>query len=287
MFEGPVLHAMIFTFQNNEDLDYEVKVNISDSLYGESTFIPSSFFKDKQQCVFSIREYKYENFYAKLRKDCVNLQSVIDIRQAIKTGNDKVYLSDIAFEDNYKPILRGKDIQRYYYRDPHIYVDYGSHLACPRSAAIFEQPKILIREAGAKITATYDDNNYYIMSSLYNAILIDKDFDLKYILALLNSKLYQFLMNKITFEKTKGAFTKAKIFHYYQLPVKKMDKQYVFVNLVNRIIDAYKTNNHEILSLENHIDICVFKLYELTYDEVRMIDENIQISEEDYNQFKL
>jgi len=41
-------------------------------------------------------------------------------------------------------------------------------------------------------------------------IQIDKKYDRIFVLALINSRLLQFIMYKMTFEKTKGAFTKAK-----------------------------------------------------------------------------
>jgi hypothetical protein len=146
---------------------------------------------------------------------------------------------------------------------------------------IFEQPKILIREAGSEITATFDDENYYIMSSLYNGILIDKKYSLKYLLSLLNSKLFQYLMNKLTFEKTKGAFTKARIFHYYKLPIKLLSQkeQQPFITLVDQILSSTQgadyLNNPEkqskVSALERQIDKMVYELYDLTPEETALV----------------
>ena len=123
------------------------------------------------------------------------------------------------------------------------------------------------------------------MSSLYNAILKDSTYNLKYILALLNSRIYQFLMNKLTFEKTQGAFTKAKIYHYYKLPVKKQANQQVFVDIVNRILFAKKRDAYaDTSSLEKKIDLLAYHLYELTYDEVLIIDPDTPITREEYEQ---
>lgn len=223
----------------------------------------------------------------KMSEGSVSLSEVLDVRQAIKSGNDKLYITSIKENDTYKPILRGKDIERYLIKDPHLYLNYGSHLACPRKPEIFEQPKLLIREAGARITATYDEDNYYIMSSLYNAILIDDSYDLKYLLGLLNSKLMQYIMNKLTFEKTKGAFTKAKIYHYYNLPIKKTDGQRVIAKLVNEILTQNQNGNKgKIEQMENKIDYLVYHLYGLTYDEVLIVDPDTPISREEYEAYK-
>ena len=107
------------------------------------------------------------------------------------------------------------------------------------------------------------------MSSLYNGILIDKTFNLKYILALLNSKLFLFQMNKIAFEKTRGLFTKARIFHYHKLPIKIISKhsQQPFIKIANYILYLKKQDlksEEELLMsayFEQIIDVMVYELY--------------------------
>lgn len=287
VFEGAVVHAMILSFANYTCNDYYVRINTSESLYGITKRIPVSYFLNQSNAMISIRTFEQESLIKKLCLNCIPLEEVLDIRQAIKTGNDKKYLSKDKEAENFKPILRGKDIQKYALQNPNIYVNYGKHLACPRHAWIFEQPKLLIREAGATITATYDDKNYYIMSSLYNAILINPIYDIKYILALINSHIYQFLMNKLTFEKTKGAFTKAKIFHYYKLPVKIQANQKAFVDIVDCILRTKQTNAFaDTSAMEKEIDLLAYHLYELTYDEVLIVDPDTPITEEEYNNHK-
>ncbi len=212
VFDTAVVHSMIFAFGKERRNEYKVRVSTSNTLGAIDTMIPKTYFFNQPRFTLSIRSYEANDLMMKLRKNSIRLCEVLDIRQAIKSGNDKLYITKSkGTEGNYHPILRGKDIKRYSLTDPHLYLLYGKHLAYPRSKEIFEQPKILIREAGAEITATYDDNNYYIMSSLYNAILRDQSFSLKYLLGLINSRLFQYIMYKLTFEKTKGAFTKAKI----------------------------------------------------------------------------
>ena len=198
VFESAVVHSMIFAFCKNGVTEYNVRVSTSDSLGDINMFIPKSFFEKQPQCTYSIRTFGSNDLLEKLKENSVRLASVIDIRQAIKSGNDKLYIVERPLSNDYKPILRGKDIKKYEIINPHLYIKYGKHLACPRNTVIFEQPKILIREAGAEITATYDNNDFYIMSSLYNAILIDEKYSLKYILGLLNSKLFQFIMSLVS-----------------------------------------------------------------------------------------
>ena len=275
VFNAAVVHSMILGFSNKRNPDNVVKINDSPILSSDFKYIPQNFFLEQPQCSFSIRQYETSGLVNKLKTNSKRLVEVLDIRQAIKSGNDSKYIKTEKLAENYKPILRGKDIKRFTIVDPNLYLDYGKHLACPRHPNIFEQPKILIREAGATIVATLDDSNHYIMSSLYNAILIDNNYSLKYLLGLVDSTLFQYLMNKLTFEKTKGAFTKAKIFHYYELPVKiaTATQQQPIINLVDRILAAKRANPQADTSeLETKINNLVYELYGLTDEEIKVVE---------------
>ena len=277
IFQSAVVHSMIIGYSKRQnDVDIRIK---TENVKNEPMMIPAHYFLRQPQICISYRNYAYQNLFDKLEKNSVHLQDVLDIRQTIKTGNDKIYICTERKADNFMPILRGKDICRYGYQYPGLYVNYGKHLANPIRHDIFEQPKILIREAGAKIVAAYDDKNYYIMSSLYNAILKDNYFNLKYLLSLINSRLFQFIMNKLTFEKTKGAFTKARIFHYYLLPVKKVPikVQNQFIALVDNAMEKKEKDfSANIDDIENEIDNMVYQLYNLSPEEIAIIEKNAQ-----------
>jgi hypothetical protein len=279
VFEEAVVHAMIFSFIKGHNLnnDYEIEYAKEKSNLNEFIKVPSKFFLETAQKSLSLREYLNKDFYSKLKRNTIPLKEIIDIRQAIKTGNDKVYISEAEQAPNFKKIIGGKHIGKWVIKWDNKFVDYGNHLACPRDYKIFEQPKILIREAGNQITATLDKENYYILSSLYNGILISEQFEIEFIVSQLNSKLFQYLLNQLTFEKTKGAFTKARIFHYYELPIKKIEKisQSIFVELANKILSEKKQNPiADTTELESKIDQLVYQLYDLTEEEIKIVEGN-------------
>ncbi len=289
IFENAVVHSMIIGFQNTDmTSDYTVKCDIGEGIVDDVFYVDASFFAKQQKTLFSIRSWATRAIYEKLAFDSVNLQDVLNIRQAIKSGDDKKYIVNEQLSDEYKPILRGKDVKRFSIVKPNLYLHYGSFLACPRTPDIFEQPKILIREAGARITAAIDYDNNYIMSSLYNCILTSYEYSLEYLLGLINSELFQHLMNKLTFEKTKGAFTKAKIYHYYELPVRKASKaiQDRIGALVNHIMEA-AAKGENFNKLEHRLNLAIYHLYNLTYDEVQIVDPETPISREEYESFNI
>ena len=57
-------------------------------------------------------------------------------------------------------------------------------------------------------------------------------------------------------------------------------------NLVDNII-LLKKQKMDSTYLEKEIDVLVYKLYELTYDEVKIIDKEFWLSEEEYNNYKM
>jgi similar to tr len=71
------------------------------------------------------------------------------------------------------------------------------------------------------------------------------------------------------------------------LPIPSIKKDILspFITLVTQILKAKeKDSNFDTIDLENQIDILVYKLYDLTYEEVKVIDPNIEsiISKEEY-----
>jgi tRNA1(Val) A37 N6-methylase TrmN6 len=223
IFKEAVVHSMILGFKKAVKSNYLIKANTSKNLTEEYLCIPNTYFFEQDKFVFAIRNYNQKDILNKLDVNSAPLKKILDIRQAIKTGNDKVYITPDKKNENFKPILRGRDIRKWSIINPDLYVYYGNHLACPRDSEIFEQPKILLRESGNRIIATYDDNDF---------------FDLKYVLCLINSRIFQYQLKLIAFEKTKGTFTKARIFHYYKLPVKKnsSEQQQPFIEKADKML---------------------------------------------------
>ncbi len=267
VFDTATVHSMILGVENNaSNTDYSIRTSSSKTLANSFITIPKSFFEIQPQKAFAVRNYNFKHILEQLNIESIPFENVIDLRQAIKSGNDGKYIVEEKINQSYKPILGGKHIQKWQIKDPHLFIEYGKHLACPRDPRIFEQPKILLREAGNRITATIDENNYYIMSSLYNGILINNNFKIKYILALLNSEIYQFLMNLQTFSKTSGAFTKAKIFHYYPLPVKKIEnKTQSVVEVIVDILLYLKTLDQELI-YDFYSNLLNSIIYEVFFD---------------------
>ena len=149
---------------------------------------------------------------------------------------------------------------------------------------IFEKEKIVCPQRSKINTFGYNEIPWYASADVYYITQPIEGFQLKYILGLLNSKLlYIWLYNK---GKRKG-----ETLELYQTPLSEIPivrgtkaKQDAIVSIVDRIINIKQGNPQaDTALLEQEIDIMVYHLYGLSYDEVSTIDLNVTMSKEEYD----
>jgi len=103
-------------------------------------------------------------------------------------------------EDDWKPLLDTESfIGRYELRwaRKQLHLKYGGWLMRPREQRYFDSPKLLFirlrnRALKRRLVATYDEKGFYNRHNFSNIISNDTRYDLKYILALLNSSVLNF-----------------------------------------------------------------------------------------------
>jgi hypothetical protein len=218
VFMGAVVHSMILTWSNQQTSNYLINCKIG-TIGSEKLFYSSdSFFLGEENQTFSLRKVEFKKILDTIYFDAKRLEDVLKIKDGIDTGDNVKYVSDIEIS-GWKKLIGGSDVNRWKINKWR-YVNYGKHLANPRDPDLFENDKIVIRETGDKIIATLDKEGFFALSTLYSGYIIDSKFSLKSILGLLHSEIIHFLMVLTAFGRTKGAFTKTRIFHYYSLPVK-------------------------------------------------------------------
>ena len=99
---------------------------------------------------------------------------------------------------------------------------------------------------------------------------------LKYILAVLNSKLLEFLILNLVITLGSGSLGLQKAF-IENIPIPKIseEKQISFIEIVDKIMEKKKLGENT-QELEDKIDIMVYKLYDLTIDEIKIIDSDFK-----------
>lgn len=160
---------------------------------------------------------------------------------------------------------------------------------------IFTCPKIVAPQRSKTNTFGYNECEWYASADVYFITEPKPEYQLKYILALLNSNLYYiWLYNK---GKRKGESLELYQKPLSEIPIKKADKttQDKFVSVVDKILDITQSGDYlenkekqdAVKEYEKQIDIMVYKLYDLTYEEVKSIDKDFILSEEQYANYQL
>lgn len=147
----------------------------------------------------------------------------------------------------------------------------------------FNKPKIIWGLTADKWAFAFDDKGHFLPSNGY--ILTSNKTPVKYLLALLNSNLLRYYFGFIGVMTAGGAFT-LKHSTIQKLPIKIAKNPSVFIDIVDDILND-KAQNQTIVALERKLDNLVYKLYDLNYEEVKVIDPEFALSEEEYLNIKL
>jgi len=222
----------------------------------------------------------------------------------ISSTHDKVHC---------RKYVEGKDIDKYRV-DRIRYLEWGTErspkrLVRPTFSELYEPPKIL---RGRMTGATYDNQKLLCNDSIFVIVLFDslervnnksiqtsiskfnkgrrrselevisRDFDLKYLLAIINSKFAKYFLNSI--RRSQIGFYPDDI---RKVPIKSSNQstQKEFVALVDTILSIYMQYGYplpngaaaKVKDLENQIDQKIYELYELTDEEIALVEENAKL----------
>jgi hypothetical protein len=70
------------------------------------------------------------------------------------------------------------------------------------------------------------------------------------------------------------------------LPIKLSEDKNLIIKLVDSILIA-KREGKDTTALEQHLDTVVYRLYDLTCDEIKLIDPGFSLTEEEYQRIVL
>lgn len=168
-------------------------------------------------------------------------------KQTAQDVVNRPYDYDYKFDDNTHKYLDGKDVGRYFTSWSGLYLKYGKHLAAPRTFNLFDGKKIIVREITGNypkcIIATYNEEIYLYNRS--NIAIVEKtssDISLKYIIAVLNSKLLSYYFVKNTAKSVRKLFPKIILNDLRKFPIKKINpvEQEPFIENADKILGLNK-----------------------------------------------
>ncbi len=228
----------------------------------------------------------------KIIDNSLKLGEIVTITRGIEKGSNECIPTEKKPTNNYVPILVGKDINRYHihFSNRHIKYQYNNKSDF-KTKEIFERPKILVQRIRnlslkRRLISTLDENNYYTMNTLRIIYIKNNKYDLRYILALLNSSLINYYFAKSFNNKDIYAYQLEKIpiklaEQKEQSKIKSLVDKILLLNqkiesLHNKNTNENKKIEGEIIKIDKEIDDLVYKIYGITDEEKKIIEESLK-----------
>jgi type I restriction-modification system DNA methylase subunit len=235
----------------------------------------------------------------KVNDNCVLLGTICNIKRGMVTKDNKRWIfadtdcNKYEDRDKLKKVIVGKDASRYRlkYTGHYIVFDEKAKGGGCWDKTVFEaKQKILIALITGgmryRINAVLDSSQYYVLQNYNNLIVTNTDFESRYILGLINSKLLNWYY--ATFFNDKNI----KREQLMQLPIKSLSssEQRPLINLVDQLLllnkkiaDNPNKNTPELTELieettriDNLIDQLIYKIYGLTVEEIKIVEESLK-----------
>lgn len=199
----------------------------------------------------------------------------LEIQQGIiysGTPKEEIF-SNAKLNEKYKKSLDGRDVSKWYInwdlKEENRYIEYTNKLHRPREERLFlAKEKILLPRKSTKIYCGYDNEQYYALNTAYVCLLKDdrpiSEIQLKYILAILNSKLinYYYSALYLGWQIVIPALKAIPVVYNEEIQKEIIDKVDIILN----------SKGEDITSKEKDLDNLIYKLYNINENEIRIIE---------------
>jgi hypothetical protein len=144
----------------------------------------------------------------------------------------------------------------------------------------FSKPKIIYPNMTNSLPFAFDEHNHYLCND--KAFIMTGE-HLKFLVALLNSSLFKFAF-KERFPELLGETREVRKVFFEKIPIKKpadSSQEKVFERLVDQVLKRKQADPEvDTSALEQQIDQEVYRLYQLSAEEVRLIEHSLKPSGE-------
>ena len=216
--------------------------------------------------------------------------------QTKRTVETRPFDSDRKESELYRQYLRGRDISRYLIAPlKERFIKYGEWLAEPRPAANFDVPvKIFMRQTGDRLVGTLDYGQLLCLNNMHVLVPTSAATDLRFLLGIVNSRLLNWFY-RTSNPEVGEALAEVKRTHVAALPISTAasndSHMKRIVQLVDQMLEAKKQlasarterdktfYQSKCATLDRQIDYLVYKLYDLTGDEIAIVEGATQKTE--------
>ncbi len=256
-FDGVQCPSILLVLQkgNNQNSTLGIKIETKDETFTIKTkrkLTPAAF-----NLSVNDTEYKVLDKITHLQ-NVTFLKNQAEFALGIVTGNNKKYVTKNKTDDN-EPVLKGSDINKFHYKISNNYLSF--------TPSIFQQvaptemyrakEKLFYKFISNQLVFAYDNKQTLSLNSCNIVIPKIPNLEMKYILAVLNSRIAQFIFCK--------QFSSIKVLrsHIESIPIPEADKnvQNSIVNTVNDLIDLREDTDS--IELFNTLDLKLSKLFNL------------------------
>ena len=224
----------------------------------------------------------------KLNQKSVPLSTFCDAYFGIQTFDRKEFVSVKKLNKKYEPVIDGANIEPYNLKPATEYVHYiPEAIKSGGKESVYRQDRICIRQIGATPVSTFVSANIFTLNTIYNVYLKQSDLiDLKFLLGIINSKTTKFYWRKNNSDEKK-IFPKIKKEAILSIPIPKKvsdTQQKEIIKLVEQLLklNADKQNTtlpNQLEMIENRIEYAESKINELVYQLYELTEEEIKIIE--------
>ena len=203
-------------------------------------------------------------------KNVALLSGNADFALGIVTGNNKVYISNEKNNEN-EMVLKGADINKYHINPTSNYIVFKpeSFQQIAPTEMYRAQEKLLYRFISNQLVFAYDDKQTLSLNSCNIVIPKIPKTKMKYVLAILNSRIAQFIY--------KSEFNSVKVLrsHIESIPIPFVDNftQNKIIEVTNKLISGLALNEAE--TVYDELDALISDLFHLNPSEIEIIKKAV------------
>ncbi len=311
VFEQAVVDTQIVLFKNHKpEINQKIKIEIVEKNSSVSTHSVNQSDWIIQNGdpinIFDKNEYRILKSKISIHKVLDDLCKITQGTKPFQVGkgvpkqtqeivNQKPFVSKTKIDESFRPLLRGSLMNKFAILwNENYWIKFGDWLAEPRYSASYDnKEKIIVRQTGDSLIATLDNEQFIVRDNLYTIVSKADNYNLRYILGIINSKLLNWYYQNILNNEKGEALAQVKRGHIAQLPIKEIDfankieinSHNEIVKTVDNLLALYKRLNksnletekqqliRRIKSSESELNNLVYGLYSIDDGEKLIIEK--------------
>lgn len=263
---------MVTLFLKNSEQKNE-KIKIFSRRFNEEHYVPTKIFMKYNRFILY-----YDSFFEKIIKESAIgvIYGSRGMSLQYKKTKDNIY--------NIPVCMSGKSVKKYYIDNKFLYWTSIKYLTNSLLNELNLEYLITIRGGSNKYRVAMKPKGYINADGTSKINSNNKYLDKKYLMAILNSKLIDFFVFKYLLNYSTLTITINKsVFSMTPIPKISPAQQKPFIKLVDEILSITKSKDYlqnkekqaKVKELQDKIDKMVYELYELTEEEIKIVEGNV------------